>query len=373
MIIPSTQSTRHGCAILLTGTRMQTFKEYEVLLALCKSAPLLRNARNPQSAQKLARYLMPHLMDVHMRVFAPSPSFQKIEPSPTETLSFHINAALLSLGSQHPDVQQTVSDNIWHFLNACSHAVETASKSYNDDSGSVDDAIHIATLSLTLLGFLQAACAQADFWKSGGRLALIQRLRDLLSQPLLVAVETAISTIRNAPSHERHVKEWKKYIRHYEEIGRPLGALLLQRSFMWLLVSATSLLVAEANVLKDSHILDIIMTGHGLKRPLTGRSGDVDSRSVETYAVVAIDQMNYLESSADFDMLSPGKQRLAFAVKGAAMIGYLNCCTLNEAAADSDTLMMWLEDAFNDPSNMADEGLASVILKSMALICRVSP
>ena len=351
----------------------QTFREYEVLLALCKSAPLLRSANNPQSAQKLARYLIPHLMELPLRTFAPSPFFRKIEPSPTEALSFHIIAALLSLGTQHPDVQETVSDSIWAFIRACGHAAETTSQSHDDDSALVEDAISTATLSLTLLGFLEAACAQADFWKSGGRLALIQRLRDLLSQPFLVAIETAISTIRNASSHERHVKEWRKYVRHYEEIGRPLGAMLLQRSFMWLLVSTTSLLVAEADALKQSHILDIIMTGQGLKRPLTARSGDVDFRSVETYALVAIDQMNYLESSADFDMLSPAKERLAFAVKGAAMISFLNCSTLNEEAADSDTLMAWLEDALSDPSNMADEDLASVILKSIALICRVSP
>ncbi len=312
-------------------------------------------------------------MDAHVRVFAPSPFFRNIEPSPTESLSFHITAALLSLGIRHADVQQTVSDSIWAFLNTCGHAADTASQGHDDDSGSVEDAIHTATLTLTLLGFLEAACAQADFWKSGGRLALIQRLRELLSQPFLVTVETAISTIRNAPSHERHAKEWRKYVRHYEEIGRPLGAMVLQRSAMWLLVSATSLLVAEVDTLRESHILDSLMTGEGLLRPLTAKSGDADFRSVETYALVAIDQMNYLESSADFDMLSPAKQRLAFAVKGAALISYLNCSTLNEDAADSDTLMTWLEDALTDPSNMADEDLASVILKSIALICRVSP
>ncbi|KAH8889500.1 phosphatidylinositol 3 [Thozetella sp. PMI_491] len=347
-----------------------TIREYEVLLALCKSAPLLQSS---QSAQKLVRHLVPHLMEAPAQAFAPSPFFRRIEPSPTESLSFHITAALLSLGIRHADVQQTVSDNVWAFLNACGHAAEAASQNHEDDAGSVEDAIRTATLTLTLLGFLEAACAQADFWKSGGRLALIQRLRALLSQPFLVAVETAISTIRNAPSHDRHAKEWRKYVRHYEEIGRPLGAMVLQRSAMWLLVSATSLLVAEVDVLRRLHILDILMTGDGLHRPLTAKSGDVDFRSVETYALVAIDQMNYLESSADFDMLSPAKQKLAFAVKGAALISYLNCSTLNEDAADSDTLMGWLEDALSDPSNLADDDLASVVLKSMALICRISP
>ncbi|KAK3941833.1 putative phosphatidylinositol 4-kinase [Diplogelasinospora grovesii] len=347
-----------------------TIREYEALLALCKAAPAVRAA---QSAQKLAKHLIPYLMDAHVQAFAPSPFFRRIEPSPTESLSYHVTAALLSLGIHHGDVQQTVSDNIRAFLNACAHATESVSQADDDGPGVLEDAIRTATITIALLGFLDAACAQADFWRSGGRLGLIQRLRDLLSQPFLVAVESAFSTIRNAHSHDRYIKEWKRWLRHYDDIGRPLGAMLLQRSFMWLLVAATSLLAAEEDALRGSHILDVLMSGDGLRRPLTGRSGDADFRSVEIYATVAIDQMNYLESSADFDSLSPAKQRLAFAVKGAALISYLNASTLNEDAADSDVLMAWLEDTLGDPVSMADEDLASVVLKSMALVCRVSP
>lgn len=149
--------------------------------------------------------------------------------------------------------------------------------------------------------------------------------------------------------------------------------MLLQRSFMWLLVGATSLLVVEEDALRDSHVLDVIMSGVGLRRPLTAKSGEADFRSVELYATVAIDQMNYLESSADFDSLSPAKQKLAFSVRACVLISYLNACTLNEDAADSDVLMSWLEDALGDPSSMADEELACAVLKSVALLCRVSP
>ncbi|KAK3394520.1 hypothetical protein B0H63DRAFT_426462 [Podospora didyma] len=352
------------------GRVPMSIREYEVLLALCKAAPALRTA---QSAQKLVRHLIPYLMDSHVQAFAPSPFFRKIEPSPTESLSYHVTAALLSLGSHHPDVQQTVSDNMSAFLNTCAHATESVSCADDDDPGALDDAIRTATITIAILGFLDAACAQADFWRSGGRLGLITRLRDLLSQPFLVAVETAFSTIRNSHSHDRFVKEWKRWLRHYDEIGRPLGAMLLQRSFMWLLVAATSLLVAEEDALRSSHVLDILMSGTGLRRPLTARSGEADFRSVELYATVAIDQMNYLESSADFDSLSPAKQKLAFAVKGCALISYLNASTLNEEAADGDVLMAWLEDTLADPPSMADEDLASVVLKSTALLCRVSP
>lgn len=326
-----------------------------------------------QSAQKLSRHLVPYLMDAHIQAFAPSPFFRKIEPSPTESLSYHVTAALLSLGMHCADVQQSISDSISAFLHACAHATESVSPADDDDPGAVEDATRTATIAIALSGFLDAACAQPDFWKSGGRLGLVMRVRDLLSQPFLVAVEAAFSTIRNAHSHDRHVKEWKRWVRHYDDIGRPLGAMLLQRSFMRLLVAATSLLVAEEDVLPDAHILDIIMSGNGLRRPLTARSAEADFRSVELYATVAIDQMNYLESSADFDSLSPAKQRLAFSVKACALISYLNACTLNDDAADGELLMAWLEDSLGDAAGMADEDLAPTVLKSMALLCRVSP
>ncbi|KAK0737694.1 hypothetical protein B0T21DRAFT_286505 [Apiosordaria backusii] len=345
-------------------------REYEVLIALCKSAPALRTAQN---AQKLARHLVPYLLDSHIQAFAHSPFFRKIEPSPTESLTYHVTAALLSLGTHHVDVQQTVTDSISAFLNACAHATESVSPADDDDPAALEDATRTATITVALLGFLDAACAQTGFWRSGGRLGLVSRLRDLLSQPFLVAVETAFSTIRNSHSHDRHVKEWRRWAHHYEDAGRPLGAMLLQKSFMKLLVAATSLLVAEEDALRESHILDITMSGRGLRRPLTARSSEADFRSVELYATVAIDQMNYLESSADFDSLLPAKQKLAFAVKAYALVSYLNACTLNEDAADGEILMAWLEEALGDSSGMADQELASVVLKCMALLCKVSP
>jgi phosphatidylinositol 4-kinase len=350
----------------------QAIREFEVLIALCKAAPMVKTAQN---AQKLARQLVPYLQESHCQVFALSPFFRKVEPSPTEALSYNVTSALLSLGVNHDDVQQIVSDNIKAYLNASAGASESVSEPDNDgDPEAIKDAIRIATIAMSLVGFMDGASAQANFWKTGGRLALIQRLRDLLSESFLVGVETAFSTIRNCHSHERHVKEWKRYLRHYSDIGRPLGAMLLQQSFMWLLVASTSLLVAEVDALREAHVLDILMSGDGVLRPMTGRTGDADFRSVETYANVVIDQVNYLESSEDFVRLdSAGQQRLAFGVKASAFISYLNCSRLNEDAADPDILTYWLGDALADPVCMADEELATTVLKCMALLCKVSP
>lgn len=359
-------------------TVAQTIREFEVLLALCKAAPLVKSA---QSAQRLAHQLMPYAVEAHVQSFVPSPFFCKIEPSPTEALSFHVTAALLSLGINYSDLHDTVSAKLWAFLSQCNHAASGITPPRDDLSGDgdgetphIEEALRLAKLAVALIGFLDAASAQTEFWKAGGRLSLIQRVRDILSEPFLVAVETAFSTIRNTPSTDRHVKEWKRLLRHYSALGRPLGAMLLHRSFMWLMVSVTSLLVIDVNVLRGRHVLDLLMSGEGLLRPMSSRSGDTDFRSVEMYATIAIDEMNYLEASKDFIRLgSAWQQRLAFAVRSCTIISYLNCSMLNEDAADADVLMAWLEDSLSDPLQMADEGLASVVLRAMTLICRVSP
>ncbi|KAH6625953.1 hypothetical protein B0J18DRAFT_126588 [Chaetomium sp. MPI-SDFR-AT-0129] len=353
------------------GRIPMTNREFEILLALCKTAPSLPTA---QGAQKLSQHLVPYLLDAHIQTFAPSPFFRKIEPSPTESLSFHLTAALLSLGTRHADVREAISDNITTFLDTCADVADRVLQADEDeDPGNLEDSVRIATIAVALLGFLDAASAQAGFWKTGSRLGVVTRVRDIFSQPFLVAVEAALSTIRNAHSHDRHVKEWKRWVRHYDMDGRPLGALLLQRSFMRLLVAATSLLVAEEDALRDSHILDAMMSGSGLRRPLAAHSPEADSASVELYANVAADQMHDLESSADFDSLSPAKQSLAFSVKACALISYLNACTLIDEAAEEGPLVAWLESSLNNPTEMADDELGAVVLKSMALLCRLSP
>ncbi|KAJ2903177.1 phosphatidylinositol 4-kinase [Zalerion maritima] len=363
------------------GKVPMTIREFEVLLALCKASPSVQTG---QSAQKLTHQLIPYILDAHVQVFVPSPFFRKVEPSPNEALTFHVTAALLALGIGFDELHEPVSESIWSFLNACASAVERiipirSTTTSGDDSDHVDlasleDAMRVATIVVSLQGFLDAASAQAHFWRSGGRLALIQRVSKLLSEPFLVAIETAFSIIRNAHSHDRNVKEWKRHLRHYSAAGRPLGAMLLQQSFAWLLVAATSLLVADVHLLRGSHVLDLLMSGHGHLRPTSPRSPDVDFRTIQMFANIATDEMGYLDASSDFIQLgSAWQQRLAFGVRAAALISYLNCSMLNDEAADPDNLMSWLEDILEDPIQMSDENLASVILRCMAVMCKYNP
>jgi phosphatidylinositol 4-kinase A len=281
------------------------------------------------------------------------------------------------VGARFRELEEKVAENIWAYVNACSFLADKVASRRADDHEDLhlDEAIRAATIAVSLLGFMDAAAAQADFWRAGGRLALIRRLRDMLSDSFLVAVEKAFSAIRNTHQMDKHAKEWKRYLRHYSATGRPLGAMLLQRSFSWLLVSATSLLVADEKALRTSHILDILMSGQGRLRPLSPKNADGDFRSIELYSSFVAEQMSYLESTSDFDhqLASNWQQRLAFSVKASALIGYLNCSVLNDEIADMDVLMGWLEEVLADPIQMADETLASVVLQCMALACRISP
>ncbi|KAH7326609.1 hypothetical protein B0I35DRAFT_347383 [Stachybotrys elegans] len=355
------------------GRVPMSIREFEVLLALCKTAP---NIQSSQSAQKLSYQLLPYMLEAHVQAFVPSPFFRHIDPSPTESLTFHVAGALLSLGLNYVDLQETVTDGIWAFVNACSRTTDSILSPQGGDleTPHLEDAIRTTTVAVALLGFLDAASAQTDFWKAGGRLGLIQKVRQILSEPFLVAVETSLSTIRNSHSQDRDVKQWKRHLRQYSSAGRPLGAMLLQRSFTWLVVSSTSLLIADAAVLRQTHILDLLMSRKGELDPDSERVGEADLHSIEMYAGLTLEQMSYLDAGADFVRLgSPHQQKLAYAVKSAALVSFLNCTLLNEEAADVDNLMAWLQESLEDPLQMADETLASVVLRCLALVCHVSP
>ncbi|KAH6648308.1 phosphatidylinositol 4-kinase [Truncatella angustata] len=350
-----------------------TIREFEVLLALCKAAPAIQSS---QSAQKLTNQLIPYLLEAHSQTFQHSPYFRQVDPSPIEGLAHHLTAALLSLGVKYEGLHESVSDNVWAFLASTKNAVQDIVASEDEDGvdQSLEDATHTATIAIALLGFLDAASAQADFWRTGGRLALIQRLRNLLTEPFLTAVEGAFSSIRNAHASDRNAKEWKRYLRHYAAQGRPLSANLLQRSFLWLLLSSTSLLVVDARFLRGTHILDLLMANKDLLKPGSIHSPDADFRSIEMYANIARDEIERLEESADFiQMGSASQQRLAFGVKSSALISLLNCTLLNEDASDPEVIMGWLEDSLLDPVQMLDETLATTVLRSMAILCRLNP
>ncbi|KAF5240533.1 hypothetical protein FAUST_4292 [Fusarium austroamericanum] len=355
------------------GRVPMSIREFEVLIALCKTAPKIKSS---QSAQRLSYQLFPYILEAHVQLFVPSPFFRKIDPSPTEALAFHVTGALLALGINYNDLQETVTDKIWSFVNSCRRASESiiSPQAGDPENPHLEDAIRTVTIAVALLGFLDAAAAQADFWRSGGRLALIKKVREILSEPFLIAVETALSTIRNCHSQDRDVKEWKRYLRQYASSGRPLGAMLLHKSFAHFVVSSTSLMVKDPASLRQSHVLDIYISQGESLRDIASITLEAEFKTVEDYALLAVEEIQYIEGGADFiRMGSPDQQSLAYAVKAAALISYLNCALLNEDAADPEILMNWLQETLDDDVQMADQTLASVTLRCLALICQISP
>ncbi|CAG9939163.1 unnamed protein product [Clonostachys rosea f. rosea IK726] len=356
------------------GKIPMTIREFEVLLALCKTSP---NIQSAQSAQRLSYQLKPYMQEAPFQTFVPSPFFRKVDPSPTEVLTFHVTGALLALGLNYTDLQDGVSDCISGFLQTCSKVTDgvLAPRLGGGDNFHLSDAIRTATVVLALLGFMDAVSAQADFWRPAGRLHLAEKIRTLISEPFLVAVETALSTIRNSESQDREVKEWRRLIRHYAYLDRPLGAMLLQRTFMWLVVSSTSLMIADGPALRDNHILDLLMADSENLALGSFKHREEDFSSIEVYAALATEQINSVEADSDFVVRigTSSQQTLAYGVKSAALIAYLNCSLLNEDAADVETLLTWLQETLEDPFQMADDTLAPVVLKSLALVCQISP
>ena len=289
-----------------------------------------------------------------------------------------MSGALLSLGIKYPDMQEDISENIWAFLRTCTRVVDgiVSHRALNDrDHPYMEEAIKTATAVVALVGFLDAASAQANFWKPRERLALVQKMRQLLSDPFLVAVETAVSTILNthASAHDREAKEWKRCLRHYAATDRPIGALLLQRSFMWLTVASTSLEIADEEVLWKTHVLDVLIARG--RRPRADASYMLEG-DIEAYASLIADQMNYVKAGADFVLISsPSHQKLAYELKASALISFMNCSMLNEEVADPEVLLLWLQESLDeeDSTAIADETLASVVLRCLALICIISP
>ena len=350
-----------------------TPSELDVLFALCKAAPLLDHVDN---AERLLRQLSPYLLEAHAQVFAPSPYLRLVEPSPWEALSYNLTKALLAIGIRHPDLHGSVFLSITGYLRKCLGTVTTASgRSPNSDGSSSDNGfeenLELAVVSVSLLGFLEANSLYTHFYSVSERYGLVELLRRILDESLMVSAEGVFSSIRTSESSSRTSMEWKSYTKRYAASGRPLGAMLLQREFMRLLVSCSSLQVSPAEKLQETDVFDILMAEQNFT---THDQEDASTSLLELLSDVAAESMRLLEDGSDYLQLgSAWQQRLAFAVKAHTLHIFLNCMVVDEETADADTLISWLEDTMADPVQMADDTLACVVLKSMAVVAKFSP
>lgn len=326
-------------------------REFEVLLALCKAAPLLQTF---ESAERLRRQLSPYLVESYNQKLSSSPFFRDIEPSPWGRLTSSLTAALLSLGLKFPSLRGDILDTINAYL-------DNALESSNIDLDG-DDVLCFAPLVLSFLGFLESSAKYVNFWLPAERVPLVSQIRDVISDSYLANVETAFSVVRNSNSQEGSMALWKFYVRRYSSANKPLGAMLLQREYMKLLASVTSLMVVDEPIHQGGEILDTIMSD----REIIPSSSE-DPSIVEYFAQVATEGITLIEDGAEYAR-SEWQQQLGFSVKSLALISYSNCLFLNDNIADLELLLKWLAANMSDQAQMAHEDLASVTLKLLSIL-----
>lgn len=361
-----------GWGLLITDN-LQSLREIEFLLAICKAAPLVNTL---STAEKLLLQISPYLVRPHSDPITSSPFLQDIEPSPWEAMTYNLVNAALSIGTRHNSLSGTVLNKIWAYLEISQRTVTSMSSVQGPDirveaSDDYDEAIHVAAVTASLLGFLKAAATHATFWSALARLQLIELLRSLISESFLVCVEAAFSTIRNSHSSKLALHDWKRYTRRYAAAGRPLGAMLLQQTFLQVVVSCIALEVADEGTLRTGDILDVLVSqDHGLNSGINTE----EVALVEVATEIASEEMRVLEDGSDYLQLgSVWQQRLAFSAKAYALKCFLICMVIDEDIADADALMTWLENTMADAVQMADEDLANVVLRSMPIVAKLVP
>ncbi|KAK4998718.1 Phosphatidylinositol 4-kinase stt4 [Elasticomyces elasticus] len=363
-------STPNGVLPSATPEVPMSLRELEVLLALCKAAPLVRKLN---IAESLLHQLTPYLPEAHTQDFPSSAFHQRFNPSPWEVLTHQLTSAVLSLGLNHPSLRSSASDTVQRTVLAFTQSAQSLVWSY---SGEDDDADHLETehstksimLSVSLVGFLEAIAKYARFWSPSEAFDFMQELGSILSEKFMVAVEGALSSLRNTHGHQRSLKDWKAMLRHYAASSRPLGAMLLQQGFMHFVAASASLLVIDHHRGLDQGLLDVIIARNRITI-----NRELDDPTLDGIADLAEKQMSLLDADSDYLQLSSAwQQRLAFTVKAYILETFLCCSLVDDDIADTDVLMGWLESLLMDPIQLADESLASVALKCMAVLSRSS-
>ena len=299
-----------------------------------------------------------------------------MDPSPWETLSYHLVTALLALAKRHGALRKAAGDALFEYLRNClATAARAGGEDYKVNGASgrasrADNPFETVVLAISLVGFMDATSAQLDALHVEERLHVIQGLRTLLSDDFMVAFEGSLSSIRNSEMVFRSSKELRQYSHRYTTLGRPLGAMLLQQGFLSLLVSSSSLQVTYPSALRENSILDHLIAQKQL--PLTARHEygySLNNLSVE----IAEEILRILEDGADYlELASTWQQHLALQVRGQALTVLLNCLIVDEDA-DSEGILTLLEASLADPVQMANEELACIVLKSLVVVAKTSP
>ena len=229
----------------------------------------------------------------------------------------------------------------------------------------------LASLSVSLLGFLRGASTFTVFWDTSELLAVTDILRNIFIEEVLIQTEGIFSSIRTSEHKSAQQKEWKGFVKRYAAAGRPLGAILLQHAFLQFLTSASALQLLPASILQRQEALDALMS---LKAQPVVEASEDTAILIKVISDIAVDQIHLLKEGADYLQLgSAWQQRLGFSLKASTLITFLICSIVDEEIADFDVLVSWLDETIADPVQMADDDLADVVLRIMTITARLSP
>ncbi len=343
---------------------------------MCKAAPLLESI---EVAEQLLSRISPYLAESHAQLLSPSPGFRNYQPSPQQNLTYGLASAVLSIGTRHAPLRGKAVATLGRYVSGWTSAASKLSADQFDDNESEDfgpdgELAQIMTQSLSLLGFLQAAAEHAGFWNAYDRIRFIQAIRAALSEKYLIVFETALSVVRNARANQHDLQEWKGYAKHYAATGQPLGAMILHDSFLKLVVASASLLVQMSPDHKvELAVLDHLKSSIGTENGYIHRNASEDSLA-EGLTRIAIEEMEHLENDLDYlqKVGSAWHQRQAASVKAKVLVTYLCCSVYDEDITETELLTAWLDNVLNDPAQSADHNLASTVLKSMAILAKLS-
>ena len=341
-----------------------SIRELELLLALCSSASKIKELPD---AERLVTQLSSYLPEAHTQVFAQSPFLSEISPSPWAVVTHQLTKALLLLGTRFITLRDTVAECVHSYLNNWTQAASAFASQQQSDNDE-EEAREVVAVAVSLVGFMEATAMHYNFWDVAERLQLIRTLKDSMTENFLIAVETASSAIRHSTNHDLVTRDWKKYLRRYAAKGSPLGAMLLQKGFMRLVLSCTARMLCDEHTVECGDLLDQYIGGTHLDRA----DEDITDDMIEYLAELTSDQMRALEDGFDYLQLgSAWQQRLAFSVKAYALEAFLHCMVLDEDIADAEVLFGWLEDSLDNQVQMADVELADVVLKCFRGGCEI--
>lgn len=247
-------------AIAPTSRAHMSLREFDILLALCASAHELHDY---QHAERLTSQLIAYLPEAHTQVFAASPFLHEIKPAPWTALTYQLTNALLILGLKFPPLKDSIANSFKSYLSNWSQSAAALASTglSEEDEDNEYEAREIAAVTVSLLGFMDAAALHENFWSSVERVDMIRALKEGLSEAFLIAVETASSAIRTSVSSEQVTRDWRRYLKRFAAQGMPVGAMMLQKGFMKLVLSCTARMLCDEHTVQCGDILDQYIAG----------------------------------------------------------------------------------------------------------------